>query len=134
MNTDTDLEKNKERIKSIIEEESLRFAKTIKDGTRKLDKIISTGNITSQDAFILFSTYGFPFEMTKEIAKEKGIKVDEKVFEEEFKKHQEKSRTASEGKFKGGLASTGEQEVKFHTATHLLHAALRNVLGAYCIA
>jgi alanyl-tRNA synthetase len=81
------------------------------------------------DPFILFTTYGFPIEITEELAKEKGIKIDKEKFQKEFEQHQELSRTATAGKFKSGLADNSEQVVKYHTATHLLLAALRKVLG-----
>jgi alanyl-tRNA synthetase len=87
--------------------------------------------LSGKDAFDLFTTYGFPFEMTQELAREAGLTFDEEEFQNEFKKHQELSRTASTGKFKGGLADHGEMSVKYHTATHLLHQALREVLGKH---
>jgi alanyl-tRNA synthetase len=124
-----ELEDRKEKIKETIKKESDQFEKTLKDGLKQFEKLIKDKEINGKDAFILFSTYGFPFELTKEMSEEKGIKINEKEFEEEFKKHQEKSRTSTSGKFKGGLASTGEIEIKYHTATHLLHAALKSVLG-----
>ncbi|PIZ00467.1 hypothetical protein COY62_02435 [bacterium (Candidatus Howlettbacteria) CG_4_10_14_0_8_um_filter_40_9] len=85
--------------------------------------------ITGEDAFDLFQTYGFPLEMTEELAQEKNVKVDRKGFEKEFEKHQKLSREGAEKKFKGGLASGGEMETKYHTASHLLHQALKMVLG-----
>jgi len=80
-------------------------------------------------AFKLYDTYGFPIELTEELANEKNITVDVEGFKEKFKEHQEKSRTASQGKFKGGLAGNSEVETKYHTATHLLNAALKQVVG-----
>ena len=85
--------------------------------------------IDKDNAFKLYDTYGFPIELTEELAREKGLMVDTLGFKEKFKAHQELSRTASAGKFKGGLASTGEKETKYHTATHLLNAALKRVVG-----
>lgn len=122
-----ELQNKSEEIKKVIEEENAKFAKTIFQGTKEFEKL-SNKDISGNDAFILFSTYGFPFEMTAELAKEKGINVDKVGFDEEFKKHQELSRVGAEKKFKGGMASTGEMETKYHTATHLLLASLRNVL------
>ncbi len=81
-----------------------------------------------RDAFELFTSYGFPFELTKELAAEKGQTIDEADFKQKFEEHQNLSRAGAEQKFKGGLASTGEQETKYHTATHLLLASLQKVL------
>ena len=87
--------------------------------------------VPGEMVFRLYDTYGFPPEVTKELASENGMDIDKEKFDELFKKHQEKSRAGAEQKFKGGLASTGEMETKYHTATHLLNAALKQVLGAH---
>lgn len=115
-------------IGNIIATEEEKFRKTLTRGLKEFDKL-SGNNISGNDAFILFTTYGFPYELTEELASEKGVTVDKKGFEVEMRKHQELSRSGSEQKFKGGLVDYGEMSVKYHTATHLLHQALRNVLG-----
>ena len=114
-------------ICSEIEKEVEKFSKTIALGIKQLEKLGK--HISGTDAFILFTTYGFPIEMTEEIATEKGIIVDRESFDGELKKHQEQSRTASAGKFKGGLGGNSEQITKLHTAHHLLLAGLQQVLG-----
>lgn len=120
----------------IIEElnrEEEKFAKTVNQGMKEFEKIAKDGTevIDGKSAFTLFDTYGFPLEMTKELAKERGLSVDEAGFNEAFARHQELSRTAAEGKFKGGLADQGEETTALHTACHLMLAGLRKVLGAH---
>ena len=124
------LAEKKETIKTEIEKEEQKFRKTLKDGIKQFEKISENG-ISGKEAFILFSTYGFPFELTKELALEKNISVNNSEFEEEFKKHQELSRVGAEKKFKGGLGGTDEKTIQYHTTTHLLHQALRQVLGTH---
>jgi len=123
-----ELEKNKKFVLDNLELEEEKFTKTLQQGLKEFNKLDS---VDGKQAFDLFQTYGFPFELTQELAKEKGISIDEKGFNKEMEKHQELSRTASAGKFKGGLADQSEQVVKYHTTTHLLHAALKQVLGEH---
>ncbi len=125
----------KTNINKIVEQfkaEEAKFKKTLEQGLRKFEKItenLPDKIIGGKEAFDLFQTYGFPLEITRELAKEKSCSVDDAACLTELKKHQELSRTASAGKFKGGLADAGEQTKKLHTAAHLLLAALRTVLG-----
>jgi len=116
----------KGKVARVIEEEVERFERTLERGLREIEKI---KKIDGKKAFDLYQTYGFPLETTIELFADKGQKIDKKEFEKEFEKHQNLSRTASVGMFKGGLADTSEEVIKFHTATHLLHAALRKILG-----
>ena len=131
------LETNKETIKTVILEEKDKFVKTLEKGEKEFAKEIETVKEQGQNivpgkmVFRLYDTYGFPPEVTEELAAENGMKIDKEEFEKLFKEHQEKSRAGSEQKFKGGLASTGEMETKYHTATHLLNAALKQVLGVH---
>jgi alanyl-tRNA synthetase len=125
-----ELEKNKEFILTQIKKEETKFRNTLSQGIKKFFEIVKKEKyISGKNAFLLFQSFGFPIEMTKELAKENNIEVDEKGFEEEFKKHQEISRVGAEKKFKGGLADTSEKTTRLHTATHLLNEAIRRVLG-----
>lgn len=132
-----DLEKNKDIIKSVIIEEKDKFVKTLTHGEKEFNKEMNKASQNGQKiidgkvVFKLYDTYGFPPEVTKELAEENGYSVDIDEFNKLFKEHQEKSRVGAEQKFKGGLASTGEIETKYHTATHLLNAALKKVLGPH---
>ena len=121
-----ELSKNKEHILEELTKEKVKFSRTLEKGLRVFEK--ETANIDKIDkdlAFKLYDTYGFPIELTCELALEKNMEVDTLGFKEKFKEHQEKSRTASKGMFKGGLAGDSETETKYHTATHLLNAALK---------
>ena len=126
---------NHDTITRVIVDEINKFMRTLQNGEKEFEKVVnrvkSQGKtkIDTEDVFNLFETYGFPPEMTVELAKEQGISVDMEDFNKLFKEHQEKSRQGAEQKFKGGLAGNSEMEVKYHTATHLLNAALKKVLG-----
>ena len=128
----SEIETNREVVLDVLRNEKVKFNRTIEKGLREFEKITNnlTEKVLNKDlAFKLYDTYGFPIELTEELANEKDIKVDIEGFKQKFKEHQEKSRTASQGKFKGGLSGNSEVETKYHTATHLLNAALKQVIG-----
>ena len=130
-----ELIKNRDTIVNVIIEEKDKFMRTLQKGEREFDKVAQRtkkagkDTIDTKSVFNLYETFGFPPEMTEELANECGLKVDMSDYKKLFEEHQNKSRIGSEQKFKGGLASTGEKEVQYHTATHLLNAALKVVLG-----
>jgi len=114
-----------------LEMEEEKFGKTLENGLREFSKLQKhPKGLSGKDAFNLYQSYGFPIEITQELAKEKGVEVDVEEFEKELEKHQELSRTASAGMFKGGLADASEETTKLHTAAHLMLAGLRKVLGS----
>lgn len=117
-----ELIKNQDFILNNLTQEEEKFELTLEKGLKEFERGVSP--------FVLFTTYGFPIEMTEELAREKGQTIDRAKFEEELKQHQDLSRTSSAGMFKGGLSDAGEENTKLHTATHLLLASLRQVLGA----
>ena len=128
------LQKNKENVLQELVKEETKFMLTLEKGIKIFEKIANQilkenkNQISGEDAFLLYQSYGFPMEMTQELAKEKGINVDVDSFKKEEQKHRELSKTASEGKFKSGLADNSEVTTKLHTATHLLNKTLREVL------
>lgn len=124
----SELDSNETVVLEVLKNEKEKFNKTLEKGLREFAKV-SNKDVDGQTAFHLYDTYGFPIELTEELAHDAGINVDVKGFQEKFKAHQELSRTASAGKFKGGLAGNSEIETKYHTATHLLNAALKVVVG-----
>jgi len=126
-----EIKENKDIVLEVLKNENTKFSHTLEKGLKEFDKLLAhleNSIIDKDNAFRLYDTYGFPIELTEEMAKEHSLTVDLEGFYEKFKAHQELSRTASAGKFKGGLASTGDIETKYHTATHLLNAALKVVI------
>jgi len=126
-----ELLKNQQRVIAGLNLEEDSFERTLEKGLKEFKKMSADKIISGSQAFDLYSTYGFPLEMTEELAKEHNVAVDKTGFAEEMHQHQQLSRTATVGKFKGGLAEHSEQVIKYHTATHLLHQALRQVLGSH---
>ena len=130
-----ELEKNKDIIKQVIIEEKDKFVKTLSHGEREFEKVITkikaegTKKINGQVVFRLYDTYVFPPEVTSDLAREQGYEIDMQEFEKLFKEHQAKSRMGSDKKFKGGLADQSEETICYHTATHLLNAALKIVIN-----
>ena len=118
-------------IKQELEKEEQRFRKTLNKGLREFEKLSSGKKISGKEAFYLYETFGFPLEITQEMAQEQGFSVNEEDFEKSKQQHSQKSRTASAGKFKGGLADHSEATTKLHTATHLLHKSLQNTVGSH---
>ncbi|MGE3278303.1 MAG: alanine--tRNA ligase [Candidatus Altimarinota bacterium] len=132
-----ELEDNKAEMLKAIREEEDRFSKTITQGLREFEKVVNELKskaekmISGEKSFHLYDTYGFPIEMTQDLAKENDLQVDLEGFQKAFEKHQELSRTATAGMFAGGLADHSEESKRLHTATHLLHTALKKFLGEH---
>lgn len=132
------LDEERERICENAEEEEKQFRETLERGTKEFEKVINSipahvdnKVFSGRKAFYLYETFGFPFELTKEMAEERGFNVDEEGFRKEYAKHQEKSRQGARQKFKGGLADHTDKTAALHTATHIMHAALRQILGEH---
>ncbi len=123
------ISKNKDSIKRIISDEEKKFRSTLLKGLKEFKKLAKDNLISGKDAFVLFTTYGFPIELTEELAEENSIKVDREEFNKEMQKHKETSRIGAEQKFKGGLADTEGKTVQYHTTTHLMLEGLRRELG-----
>ena len=128
----SEIKENKDIVLEVLRTEKTKFNRTLENGLKEFEKIaskIQNGKMDKDNAFRLYDTFGFPIELTVELASEMGIKVDEEGFKEKFKAHQEISRAGAKEKFKGGLAATGETETQYHTATHLLNAALKVIVS-----
>ncbi len=124
-----ELQQHQQQIYSELQKEEEKFEKTLEHGLKEFEQLAEQGNLSGTDAFLLFQSYGFPLEMTEELAAEKGIKVDVKGFLVEYEKHKELSRAGAEKKFKGGLADNSPLVIRMHTATHLLNEVLRKVIS-----
>ena len=130
-----ELDKNRETIKNVIVEEKNKFIKTLANGEKEFNKEAVKAKEAGKNmlegaiVFRLYDTFGFPPEVTNELAKENNLKIDLEGFDKLFKEHQEKSREGAKQKFKGGLADQSEESIAYHTATHLLNAALKEVIG-----
>ena len=125
-----ELSQNKNVVLEVLKNEQSKFSRTLEKGLKVFEKVAQNSNfIDGETAFHLYDTFGFPIELTKEEANLRNMEVDEEGFKKRFLEHQEKSRTASIGKFKGGLSGNSEIETKYHTATHLLNAALKKIIG-----
>jgi len=130
-----ELEENRQVVLDVLKGEKVKFNRTLEKGLKEFEKIsskITDGKMDKDNAFRLYDTFGFPIELTVELANEMGIEVDEAGFKEKFKAHQELSRAGAKEKFKGGLAATGETETQYHTATHLVNAALKVIVSPDC--
>lgn len=124
-----ELDAKRVHIQNILRDEEKKFRKTLSHGVKEFQKLSKKGSLSGKEAFVLFSTYGFPYEITEELAQEAGTMINHSEFQAQMQKHQDESRSGAEQRFKGGLADASEQTTKLHTATHLMLAGLRKYLG-----